>query len=383
MNESCQPFRMSHLVTACVAIVSCGITYGQGDAIKSNTDQLQMLLRTEGLDLISSERNRLGSDFLKDQMLPPDFKAQQLNSEIQRQLRKEQAEGQQTSDPNRIREWLSQQIEALTNQGINVQKQKEHVERLQLALETSEKEKIGEIAVAVFARPSEPPQRPEGSPQPTPPTPPHGERPNGGRPGFMPPMLMMQNHTLQHQGPRPQMHGMEMHQPDGPLGSDLKRIAALSESAERLAQAGMPDIAHELRKRAEHLKRELAEKQERIQREERERQMAKMREQEEQARQQKERKTEQRRDSAERDDRPALPIRELHEQLEQLRREVHSINEKVSHLTEMIEHHHRAQERRGHHEEMDDDDDQKEDRKERPDSDKDSNADDEPARKDE
>jgi len=322
---------------------------------ENEIQQVQILLRTEGLDIVSPERKGGLPAVMKDQMLPPDFKAQQMNSEIRRQLRKEQAERQQTSDSNRIREWLSQKIEALTNQGIDVQKQKEHVERLQLAVGNLE-ETTGEVAVAVFAVPGEPQQRPEGGPQPTPPTPPHGERPIGGRPGFMPPILMMQNRMQQHQNPGPQMHHPEMHQPDGPFADDMKRIAALSESAERLAQAGMPDVAHGLRERAGQIKKELAEKQERIQREERERAQAKMREQQEQARHQQERMAENRRDSADRDDRPALPIRELHEQLEQLRRELHSINEKVSHLTEMIEHHHRAQERRGHHEEMDNDD---------------------------
>ncbi len=359
--------------------------FAQTDEPKENDiRQMQILLRTEGLDVISPERQGRFPAFMKDQMLPPENKTQKEKSDIRLQwLReaKEKAKSRQNSDTSFFREQLSQQIEFLADQGTDVQKLKEIVERLQLALETSEKEPTDYIAVAVFARPAEPQQRPEGSPQPTPPTPPHGERPMMGHPGPLPPMMM---HGVQ-QHPRPVQHInlQRMHQPEGAFSEDLKRIAALGESAERLAQAGMPDIAHELRERAGHLKKELAEKHERIQREERERQMAKMREQEEQARQQNERMTEQRRDSAERDDRPALPIRELHEQLEQLRREVHSINEKVSHLTEMMEHQHGAQERRGHHEEMDDDDDQQEDRKERPDSDTDSNADDAPVQKDE
>ncbi len=344
---------------------------------ENNVQQMQILLRTEGLDIISPElRGGIIPDLKQkygkkdplnnDQMLPAENKTQKEKSDIRLQrLRdtKEKAKSQQNSDTSFFREQLSQQIEFLANQGTDVQKLKELVERLQLALETSENESTGDIAVAVFARPKEPQQRPEGSPQPTPP---NGERPTFGRPGFTPPMLMMQNHMQQHQGPAQQMHRPEMHLPEGPFAEDLKRIAALGESAERLAQAGMPDIAQGLRERAGQTKKELAEKQERTKSEERERTLAKMREQQEQARHQLERLAEQRRESAEREDRPALPLRELHEQLEQLRREVHSINEKVSHLTEMIEHHHRAQEPQGHHEEMDDnddDDDKEEDRK--------------------
>lgn len=365
----------------------------QTDEPKENDiRQVQILLRAEGLDIVSPERK--GQEVLpkEREMLPPRRQAGSVpsidNLGIERrhlEPQNHQTLKQHLSDTSFFREQLSQQIEFLANQGTDVQKLKELVERLQLALQTSEKKSTNDIAVAVFARPAEPQQRPEGSPQPTPPTPPHGGPPMGGRQGFMPPMLMMQNRMQQHQGPGPQIHRPEMHQPEGPFAEDQKRIAALNESAERLAQGGMPDVAHGLRERAGQIKKELAEKQERIQHEERERAQAKMREQQEQARHQQERMAEQRRDSAERDDRPALPLRELHEQLEQLRREVHSINEKVSHLTEMIEHHHRAQERRGHHEEMeddDDDDDRDDDRKGRRDRDKDDD-DDSDDRKDE
>jgi len=212
-------------------------------------------------------------------------------------------------------------------------------------------------------------------------------QPMEGPPGFRPPMLMMQHRSQEHQGPGPQIHRPEMHQPAGPFAEDQKRIAALTESAERLSHAGLPDAAHGLMERAGQIKRELAEKQERIQREEHERAKAKMREQKEQAHHQQrlmeERKMDQHRDRAEHADRPALPIHELHEQLVQLRREMHSINQKVSHLTEMIEHHHRAQERRGHHEDMDeDDDDEKHNREDSDDDDdempdRDENGDDE------
>lgn len=336
----------------------------QTDEPKENEiRQIQILLRTEGLDIISPERNAKELLPKEREMLPPGRQAGSVlsidNLGMERrnlQPQNDQPVPQHLPDTTFFREQLSQQIEFLANQGTDVQKLKELVEQLQLALQSSEKETTSDIAVAVFAVPGEPQQRPEGSPQPTPPTPPHGERPMGGRPGFTPPMLMMQKHMLQQNGPRPQMHRPDVHEPEGRFADEKKRIAALTESAERLAQAGMPDVAHGLRERAGQIKQELAEKQERIQHEERERAQAQMREQQEHARQQRERMAEQRRESAVHDDHPALPLRELHEQLEQLRREVHSINEKVSHLTEMIEHHHRAQERQSPREEMKDDD---------------------------
>jgi len=339
----------------------------QEDEPKDNhVRQMQILLRTEGLDTVSPELRGKIPEAMKQQMLPPDFKAQRMNSEIRRLVQQQQTQSQQTADTARIREQLSLQIEFLANQGTDVQKLKELVERLQLAFEKSEEGNHGDIEVAVFAVQAEPQEHAEGSPHPIPHALPHGERPldkhlMSERPGFAPPMLMMQKHMLQLNGPRPQIHRPDMHEPEGRFAEEKKRIDALSESAERLAHAGMPDVAQALRERAGQIKKEVAEKQERIQHEERERAQAQMREQQEHARQQRERNVEQRRESAEHDDRPALPLRELHEQLEQLRREVHSINEKVSHLTEMIEHHHRAQERREPREEMDDEEDDQED----------------------
>ena len=377
----------SFIIAGIVMTLPVNNCFAQTDEPKENNiRQIQILLRTEGLDVSSPERQGGVPALMKDQLLPPENMTQKEKSDMRRQIpqrQKEQAEGHKTSDPNHIREWLSQQIEALIHQGVDLQKQREHSERLQLALESSEREPADDIAVAVFAVPGEPQQRPEGSPKPTPPSPRPGERPMGDRPGFKPPMLMMQGHMLQHNGPGPQIHRLEVHRSEGPFANDKQRIAALTESAERLAQAGMPDVAHGLRERAGQIKKELAEKQKRIQHEERERAQAKMREQQDQARHQQERMAEQRRDSAERDDRPALPLRELQEQLEHLRREVHSIHEKVSRLTEMIEHHHRARELRGHHEEMEDDDehededdDTDEDRKVRQDRNRDQDEDD-------
>ena len=325
----------------------------------NNVRQMQILLRTEGLDIVSPERKAQEVLPSEREMLPPGQQQAGLVPSVDHlgigrqrlQPQNHQTVQKRMSDTTFFREQLSQQIEFLANQGTDVQKLRELIERLQLALESSEKETTSDIAVAVFAVPGEPQQRPEGSPQPTPPTPPLWERPMADRPGFKPPMLMRQGHMLQQNGPRPQMHESE-----GRFADEKKRIAALSESAERLAQAGMPDVAQGLRERAGQIKKELAEKQERIQHEERERAQAEMRDQQEHARQQRERMAEQRRELAEHDGHPALPLRELHEKLEQLQREVHSINEKVSHLTEMIEHHHRAQERQSPREEMEDDD---------------------------
>ncbi len=368
MNNPRVNFRTFLVIIACAAMAgSCGISFGQADEIKeSNTQQLQILLRTEGLDIVSPEIKATVPDLKKDQMLaPPDWKAKQERNQKIMLLRKRQAQSNQKSDAKKIGEQLSQQIEILAHQGNDVQGLKELFGKLQHLLETAEIPTADDIAVAAFAVPEEPQQRPEGNPKPTPPMihapmaghpgfmPPmaqHGmaQHPMAqhgmqGGPGFMPPMLMMQHRMQLHQGMGPQIHQPEAHQPEGPFADDHKRIAALKESAERLAHAGLPDAAHGLMERAGHIQRELAEKQERTQREENERAQAKMREQQG--------------ERGERADHPALPIHELHEQLEQLRREMHSINEKVTHLTEMIKHHHREASGRDDHEEMDDDDD--------------------------
>lgn len=356
MNNPHVHFRPFLVFAAYAAMAgSCGVTLGLTDEIKdSNTEQLQTLLRTEGLDLISPERNAAGSDLHNDQMLPlPDWQGRQENNRRMMQLRTQRA---QTTNQELLSKAIREQLDTLANQGNDVQALKELFEKLEHVLKTSENANTDEVAVAVFAVPEEPQQRPEENPKLTPPKPQH---PAAGRPGFGPPLLMTQ-HRMQQHGPGPQIHRPETHQPAGPFAEDQKRIAALRDSAERLAHAGLPDAAHGLMERAGQIQRELAEKQERIQREEHERARARMREQQEQAHHQQrrieERKTEEHRERNEHADRPALPVRELHEQLEQLRREVHSINEKVSHLTEMIELHHRAQEHRGHRNDMDDDD---------------------------
>ena len=395
MNNPRVNFRIFLAITACAVMAgSCGVSFGQADEIKeSDTQQLQILLRTEGLDLISPERINVGSDLTIDQMLPLATRSaleKRADSSRMLQTRKLRAQASKNLDTHTIREQLAKQIEILANQGNDVQTLKDIFEKLQLALKVAEETNEDNIAVAVFAVPEEPQHRPDGNPKPTPPmihppiegqlgfTPPMAQHPMAGRPGLMPPMLMMEYRMQEHQGPGPQIHRPEMHQPAGPFAEDQKRIAVLMESAERLSHAGLPDAAHGLMERAGQIKREVAEKQERIRHEDLERAQAKMREQKEQAQHQKERMTEQRHDSAESDDRPALPLHGLHEQLEQLRREVHSINEKVSHLIEMIEHHHQAQQGAGHREEMDDDDrDEDDDDHEKDDRDRDDNGEEE------
>ena len=395
MNNPRVNFRIFLAITACAVMAgSCGVSFGQADEIKeSDTQQLQILLRTEGLDLISPERINVGSDLTIDQMLPLATRSaleKRADSSRMLQTRKLPAQASKNLDTHTIREQLAKQIEILANQGNDVQTLKDIFEKLQQALKAAEETNEDNIAVAVFAVPEEPQHRPDGNPKPTPPmihspiehhpgfTPPMAQHPMVGRPGFMPPMLMMEYRMQEHQGPGPQIHRPEMHQPAGPFAEDQKRIAVLTESAERLSHAGLPDAAHGLMERAGQIKREVAEKQERIRHEDLERAQAKMREQKEQAQHQKERMTEQRHDSAESDDRPALPLHGLHEQLEQLRREVHSINEKVSHLIEMIEHHHQAQQGAGHREEMDDDDrDEDDDDHEKDDRDRDDNGEEE------
>ena len=211
----------------------------------------------------------------------------------------------------------------------------ELAERLQLALENSFKGAQSKVEAAVFAvsavaqERSEGPQH-EGHPRagisftgpPTvgpPPGPPNFGPPNFGPPGFgppgfgppdfNPPGLRMRGRVELHQGQSPQIHHPEPHGPEGAFEEDRRRIQALTESAQRLAQAGLPDLAHGLRERAEQIERELAEKQERMQQEERQRAEAKMRERQAQARHQPQRLMEQRREGIEHGDHPPLPLR--------------------------------------------------------------------------
>ena len=171
----------------------------------------------------------------------------------------------------------------------------------------------------------------------------------------------------------------ELHDPEGPFAEDRKRIAALTDAAERITQAGMPDVAHGLRERAEQLERELAEKQERMQQEERKRIESAMRERQEHARQQpqphqpqrlmEQRLMEQRREGIERGDQPTAPLRELHEQLEQIRRDMHKLSEQMTDLTRLIQQHHNPRNDRSHHEEDSHEEDGREEDSDEEDSD--------------
>lgn len=343
---------------------------GQADDAKENdVGQLQILLRTDGLDVVSPERKGGFPEFVKDQMLPPGVRTLRDKSAIRRQKTLQAIEStgdHEELDTKYFREQLSQQIEFLANQGNDVQKLRELVERLQLALEVAEKETTSDVAVAVFAVPAEPQQRPEENPQPTPP---NFERPivGFGYPGFAPHTMMPQNHILQHRGQEPQNHRPEfrlpgidrpeIHQP-GPFAEDLNRITALKESAERLAQAGLPDVAHGLREQAGQVEREMAEKQERMKREERERAQVQTRAGNEHA------------------DRSVMPMRELHQQMQQLQREMHKVSERLGHLTEMIERLHDSHgDRYRHHQDIDDDDDDDHEENDHDDKDRDDHND--------
>lgn len=172
-------------------------------------------------------------------------------------------------------------------------------------------------------------------------------------------------HTEPGGGQPPQIHRPEIHRPniqqaDGPFAEDRKRIAALTESADLIAREGLPDVAHGLRERAQHLQRELGEKQKRMEQEARQRAEAQIHERRERAR------TEEglNHDQAERraqvgcgeHHEPAL--KEIHEQLNKLGHEMRELNEKMERLTEMLEHHHEGSKHHAgdkHHGDRDDD----------------------------
>ena len=187
--------------------------------------------------------------------------------------------------------------------------------------------------------------------------------PSDGPPGFGPKGLRMGGRAEMQQGQGPQIRHPKTHGPEGPFAEDRKRIAALTESAERIAQAGLPDVAHGLRERAGQLERELAEKQERMQQEERQRTESAMRERQTQARQIPQRLMEPRREGIEFElgNHSTPPLRELHEQMEHLRRDLHGLSEQMTGLTRLIQQHHNPGNERGHHENMDDDDGDDED----------------------
>ena len=227
---------------------------------------------------------------------------------------------------------LSQNIDFLAQQGNDVQQLRELVERLQLGLQNSENRTTRDVEVAVFAVGEAAQEGPEG--------PHHQGSPRTGisftgPSGFSPPGMRMRGRAEMHPGEGPQIHHPEANSPAGPFAEDRKRIAALTESAERITQAGLPDVAHGLRERAGQLERELAEKQERMQQEERKRMESAMRERQEHARQQPQRLMEHRREGIDRGDHPTPPLRELHEQMEQLRHDMHKLSEQMADLTRL------------------------------------------------
>ena len=225
------------------------------------------------------------------------------------------------------------------------------------------------VEVAVFAIAADAQQGSEGPQHPgqprfgisfdgQPPTggPPNGPNQNSGRPNgppnfgnphfgpgnSRPPGMRMERPELQHQGQGSLMHHPEVHNPEGPFAEDRRRIAALIESAERILQAGLPDVAHGLRERAGQLERELGEKQARMQREERERTELAMRDRQQHQNQQRQNQqlrheTDQRRDGIAPSGQATQPLRELHEQIEQLRRDMHKLSEQMADLTHLIQ----------------------------------------------
>lgn len=179
--------------------------------------------------------------------------------------------------------------------------------------------------------------------------------PNFGNPHFgpgnsRPPGMRMESPEPQHQGQGSLMHHPEVHNPEGPFAEDRRRIAALIESAERILQAGLPDVAHGLRERAGQLERELGEKQARMQREERERTELAMRERRQHQNQQSQHQTDQRRDGIAPSGQATPPLRELHEQIEQLRRDMHKLSEQMADLTHLIQQRQHSMNDRGRHE---------------------------------
>jgi hypothetical protein len=344
--------------------------------------QIQILLGVEGLDVVSPALKGEEPVPTETPMLPPGTESiSELHSPghpgiERRNLESRHVQNAQKSnlDTEYFREQISQQIDFLARQGNDVQQLRELVERLQLALENYEKRTTRDVEVAVFAVPEAAQESPEGTQRRGSPragisftgSPPAGP-PGFGPPGFGPPALRMGGRAEMHPGQKPQIQHPEAHTPEGLFAEDRKRIASLTESAERIAQAGLPDVAHGLRERAEQLERELAEKQARVQHEERQRTESAMRERQEQARQQPQRQQPrrlmeqrlmgQRREGIEIElaGHPTPQSRELHEQMEQLRRDMHKLSEQMTDLTRLIQQHHNPRNDRGRHDEDGDD----------------------------
>ncbi|MEJ7596145.1 MAG: hypothetical protein WKF77_31945, partial [Planctomycetaceae bacterium] len=334
--------------------------------------QIRILLGAKGLDVVSPAIKMQALEHTEQPMLPPGTESlSELYSPDnlgigRRSLNPLRIQSEKKSNPETkyFREQISQQIDFLAQQGNDVQQLRELVERLQLAMDTSEQRTARDIEVAVFAVPEAAQEGSEGSQNSEHPragisftAPPPAGPPGFGPPGFVPPRLRMGGRPELHPGQGPQIRHTEAHGPEGPFAEDRRRIAALTESAERITQAGLPDVAHGLRERAGQLEKELAEKQARMRQEEQKRAEAEMRELQEQVRQHPQRLMEQRREGIERGDHAAPPLRELHEQMEKLRRDMHKLSEQMADLTRLIQQHHNPRTDRGHHEDMEDDED--------------------------
>ena len=377
MNTKSLVIRRSFLVTCVgVALIASGDRCVSQDAEHKENElrQIEILLGAEGLDVVSPELNGEEPGLPETPMLPPGTESiSELHSPDnlgigRRNLEPRHVQSVQRSNPKTkyLREQISQQIDFLARQGNDVQQLKELVERLQFALESSERETTRDVEVSVFAVPDagqEGPQHP-GHPR-------VGLSfsgpPPAGPPGFSPPGLRMEGRAQMHQVQGRQIRHPEADSNNGQFAEDRRRIVALIESAERITQAGLPDVAHGLRERAEQLERELAEKQERMQQEERQRTESAMRERQEQARQQSQRHEqarqqpqrlmEHRREEIERGESPAPPLRELHEQMEQLRHDMHKLSEQMADLTRLSSERHNPGNDGGRHDDMDDEED--------------------------
>ncbi len=355
-------------MTVGVVLIASGDRCMSQDADQKENElhQIQILLGAEGLNVVSPALNGQESGPTEPAMLPPGTKSlSELHSSGRRSPQRSNAETKY------FREQISQQIDFLAQQGNDVQQLRELVAQLQLAQENSDKRTTRDVEVAVFAVPEAAQEGPDGPQNTGHPRvglsfagqPPAGA-PNFGPPNFGPPMMRMGSRAEMRPGKDPFLNQPEAHSPEVPFAEVRKRIASLTESAERIAQVGLPDVAHGLRERAGQLERELAEKQERMQQEERKRMESAMRERQAQTRQQPQphqpqRLMEQRREGIEIElgDHATPPLRELHGQLEQVRRDMHKLSEQMAVLTRLIQQHHNPGHDRGHHGDMDDDKD--------------------------
>jgi len=392
----------SYVVRSSLLVMSAGVALfaSSESCLSQNAEQrekelpqVQILLGAEKLDVVSPALNGQESGPTEQPMLPPGTESlSELHSLDNLGIGRRNLEPpsrridqRPSSETTYFREQISQQIDFLAKQGTDVQQLRELVERLQLALENSEQRTTRDVEVEVIAVPDNGQERPQHPGHPrigesfTGPTP-------AGRPGFRPPGLRMEGRAQMHQVQGPQIHHSEADSNNGQFAEDRRRIVALVESAERITQAGLPDVAHGLLERAEQFERELAEKQERMQQEARNRMESAMRERQEHARQQSQRHEharqqpqrlmEHRREEIERGESPAPALRELHEQMEQLRHDMHKLSEQMADLTRLSSERHNPGNDGGHHGDLDGDDEDGDEEEEDMDDEEDSDDED-------